>query len=165
MGRGSIGVLLRDCNGTHNHLICKRTLHHLAKLAKWLSYVVSTMHLAVCSYHIAYAFQSESILYSCVNVKKLLARNRRKICSLSDCNGTWTHKHLVCKRTLNHLAKLAKWLSSVLLWVLIRTVHLSVCFYHVTYAFQCKSILWMLRNSLLKTGGKSVPYRSPVAVT
>ena len=27
---------------------------------------------------------------------------------LSDCNGTRTHNHLVRKRTLNHLAKLAK---------------------------------------------------------
>ena len=29
---------------------------------------------------------------------------------LSDCNGTRTHNHLIRKRTLNHLAKLAKWL-------------------------------------------------------
>ena len=27
---------------------------------------------------------------------------------LGDCNGTRTHNHLVHKRTLNHLAKLAK---------------------------------------------------------
>ena len=27
--------------------------------------------------------------------------------SLSDSNGIWTHNHLVRKRTLNHLAKLA----------------------------------------------------------
>ena len=33
----------------------------------------------VCSYHVTYAFQSESTLYSCLNVKELLARNRRKI--------------------------------------------------------------------------------------
>ena len=33
--------------------------------------------------------------------------------SLSDCNGTRIHNHLVCKRTLNHLTKLAKWLSCV----------------------------------------------------
>ena len=33
---------------------------------------------------------------------------------LSDCNWTRTQNHLVCKRTLNHLAKLAKWLSCVL---------------------------------------------------
>ena len=25
---------------------------------------------------------------------------------LSDSNGIWAHNHLVCKRTLNHLAKL-----------------------------------------------------------
>ena len=31
-----------------------------------------------------------------------------------DCNGIWTHNHLVCKRTLNHLAKLDKWLSCVM---------------------------------------------------
>ena len=33
---------------------------------------------------------------------------------LSVCKGIQTHNHLVCKRTLNHLAKLAnlvKWLS------------------------------------------------------
>ena len=51
-----------------------------------------------------------SIVY--LNVKELLARSRRHIWSLSDSNVIQTHKHLVCKRTLNHLAKLAKWLSS-----------------------------------------------------
>ena len=71
--------------------------------------------LIVCSYHVTYAFQSESTLYSCLNVKELLARSRREIWSLSDCNWTRTHNHLVHKRTLNHLAKLAKWLS-VRLW-------------------------------------------------
>ena len=35
------------------------------------------------------------------------------IIALSGCNWTWTHNHLVHKRTLNHLAKLAKWLSCV----------------------------------------------------
>ena len=44
---------------------------------------------------------------------------------LSNCNGTRTHNHLVCKWTLNHLAKLAslvKWLSVCLWtkWLLIR---------------------------------------------
>ena len=29
----------------------------------------------------------------------------------SNCNGTQTHNHLVCKQTLNHLTTLAKWLS------------------------------------------------------
>ena len=33
----------------------------------------------VCTYHVPYAFQSESTLYNCLNVKELLARNRREI--------------------------------------------------------------------------------------
>ena len=32
-----------------------------------------------CSYHVTYAFQSESTLFSCLNVKEFLARNRREI--------------------------------------------------------------------------------------
>ena len=67
----------------------------------------------VCFYHVTYTFQSESTLYSCLNVKELLAWNRREIWNLSDCNWTRTHNHLGCKQTLYHLVKLAKWLSCV----------------------------------------------------
>ena len=56
----------------------------------------------VCSCHVTYTFQSESTLYSFLNVKELLAWSRCKIWSLSDCNWTWTHSHLICKQTLNH---------------------------------------------------------------
>ena len=35
----------------------------------------------------------------------VLPRSRHEILSLSDCNWAWTYKHLVHKRTLNHLAK------------------------------------------------------------
>ena len=78
--------------------------------------LICTMHLTVRTYYVTYAFQSESTLYSGLIVKKILAQNRRHIWSLSDCNGTQTHNHLVHKRTLNHLAKLAfyyKWLICV----------------------------------------------------
>ena len=34
-----------------------------------------------------YRFQSESTLYSCLNVREILARNRRDIYGLSDSNG------------------------------------------------------------------------------
>ena len=64
------------------------------------------------SWHI-YVFQNQSTLYSCLNVKEFLAWSRCEIWSLSDCNWTWTQHHLVHKRTLNHLAKLARWLSCV----------------------------------------------------
>ena len=58
-----------------------------------------------------------NLLYS-LNIKEFLARKRDKIWSLSNCNWTRTHNHLVHKGTLNHLVKvasLAKWLS-VRLW-------------------------------------------------
>ena len=73
-----------------------------------------TVHLTVYSCHATYPFQSESTLYICLNVKKLFARSRCEIWRWSDCNWTRTQNHLVLKRTLNHLAKLAKWLSCVL---------------------------------------------------
>ena len=86
--------------------------------------------LTVCSFHVTYAFQSESTLYSCLNFKELLARNRREIWSLSDCNWTRTHNPLVLKRTPNHLVKLAKWLSVRLwtkgLWVESSCSHLNL---------------------------------------
>ena len=86
--------------------------------------------LTLCSCHVTYAFQSESTLYSCLNVKEFLARNRREIWSLSDCNWTRTHNPLVLKRTLNHLVKLAKWLSVRLwtkgLWVESSCSHLNL---------------------------------------
>ena len=110
--------VISDCNWarTHNYLVHKRTLNHLAKLAKWLSCVVSTylyraFNCIFLSCHIR--IQSESTLYDCQNVKELLARSRCEIWSLSDCNWARTHNHLVHKRTLNHLAELAKWFSYV----------------------------------------------------
>ena len=39
----------------------------------------SEMPSTVCYYHVTYTFQSESTLYSCLNVKELLARNKRDI--------------------------------------------------------------------------------------
>ena len=69
--------------------------------------------LTVSFYHVIYALQSESTHYSCLNVKELLPQKRRHIWGLNDCKGTRTYSHLVCKRTRNHLAKMAKWLSCV----------------------------------------------------
>ena len=76
--------------------------------------LICTVHLTIRFFHVSYTFQSEPELYISLNVKKLLARNRRHIWSLSDCNRARTHNHLVCKLILNHLAKLTKWLSCVI---------------------------------------------------
>ena len=85
----------------------------------------------VCSSHVTYAFQSESKLYSCLNVKKLLARNRREIWSLSDYNWTRTQNHLVRKRTLNHLVKLAKWLSCVCMYMYVLYIYIYLICIHI----------------------------------
>ena len=97
-------------------------------------------------YHVTYAFQSYSALYSCLNVKDLLARNRCDIWSLSDSNGIQTHNHLFSKRTLNHLAQLAKWLSYVV------STYLYVAFgcilsCHVRFSKRiCTLVTWMSRK-------------------
>ena len=81
----------------------------------------------VCSCHVTYTFQSESTLYTCLNVKELLAQSRREIWSLSDCNWTRTQNHLIRKQTFNHWAK---WLSVHLRtkWFWVR-VQLQLHFY------------------------------------
>ena len=44
--------------------------------------------ITLCSYHVTYVFQSESTLYSCLNVRELLARNsgdiRRNMCNVDS---------------------------------------------------------------------------------
>ena len=125
---GSNGIV------NHNHLFRKWTLNHLAKLAKRLNYVVSTYLYGVYYYHVTYAFPSESTLYSCLNVKVLLARNRRGVRSLSDGNWIRIHNHLVRKSTVDHLVKLVKWLSCVLSTYLYCTFdcRILLCYKHVS---------------------------------
>ena len=103
------------------------------------NYLVTT-----CSCHVTYTFQSGTTLYKCLNVKELLSRSRCKIWGLSDCNWTGTQNHLVHKRTLNHLAKLAN--DWVVFWVRICMVYLTVCSCHVTYAFHSGSTLKCVRS-------------------
>ena len=76
--------------------------------------LICTVHLTVCSCHVKWAFQSESTLYSWLNVKETFAQSRREIWRWSDCNWSQTQNCLVLKRTLNHLVKQAKWSTCVL---------------------------------------------------
>ena len=104
----------------------------------------NTSNLTVCSCHVTYAFQSESTLYICLNVKELLVRSSSEIWSLSDCNWARTQNPLVRNRTLNHLPKLTS--DWDVFWVLICTVHLIVYSCNVTYAFQSESTLCSCLN-------------------
>ena len=67
----------------------------IATYKDWYLVTCSLTPLVInaCSRHVTYAFQSESTLYSCLNFKELLARSRREIWSLSDCNWTRTQNH------------------------------------------------------------------------
>ena len=64
--------------------------------------------MTACSYHVMYAFQSEYTLYIFLNVKELLCLKQVRYLNLSDPNGTQIHNHLIRKRKMNHIVKLAK---------------------------------------------------------
>ena len=91
---------------------CSCHLTFRFRVLDWV--LITTVHLIVCSSHVTYTFQSEFTLYKWLNVNELLASSSGEIWCLSDCNGIGTQNYLVPKRSLNHLAKLAKWFSCVL---------------------------------------------------
>ena len=43
-----------------------------------------------------------SIKNNCLNIKELLAQNRRDMLSLGNCNRTRTYNHLLRKQKFNH---------------------------------------------------------------
>ena len=49
------------------------------QIVPYLDGMETLKSLTVYSYHVTYAFQSEATLYSCLDVKELLARSRREI--------------------------------------------------------------------------------------
>ena len=118
--------------------------NHLVRNWAVLWVLTCSVHLTVYYYHVISAFQSESTLYSCLNVKELFTQNRCDIWSLSDSNRIWSHRRLVRKRTTNLIAKLVKWLSCVV--GIICTVHFTVRYYHVTYSFEAESTLYSCLN-------------------
>ena len=87
--------LLSGCNAiwTENHLVLKWTLNSLARLVNdWtvLWEIICMVNSTICSDHVTFKFQSESTLYSCLNVKELLAWNRCDIWSLSYFSAVWS---------------------------------------------------------------------------
>ena len=67
----------------HGRVDCMLLSCHVIIMSRWRFRV----NLTLCSY---------------LNVKELLAWNRRDIWSLSDSSRIRTHNHLLCNRTLNH---------------------------------------------------------------
>ena len=99
-------------------------------------------------------------LYSSLNVKELLAWNRRNIWSLSNSNRIQSLNHLAHKRTPNLCCE---YLSIWCIWLYV--IWLYVC--HVMYGFQSEStvqsiVAWMSRNLLTKGAKSVVQYRSVI---
>ena len=96
--------ILNEVNWEHLYSLADTNLAYEYVLRTFIglyNHVFPIKEITVCSYHVTHAFQSESALYSCLNVKELLARCRCEIWSLSDCNWTRTHNHLVWPVWLN----------------------------------------------------------------
>ena len=90
----------------------------------------------------------------CLNVKELLVRSRHHIWNLGKNNETSTQTHLICKRTLNHLAKLAKWLRNVVTTYVYSVFDCILFSSHVRVLESTHTLYfaWMWRNSLLVAG-------------
>ena len=88
---------------------CRKWLWYTS-LHSWFPYVrlcpnLNDKLMTACSCHVTYAFQSESTIYSCLNVKELLARSRREIWRLND--ECISHISALCTRNL-HAAQVGK---------------------------------------------------------
>ena len=63
------------------------------------------VHLSVFSNHVTYAFQSESTLYSCLNVKEFLAQSRRETAQMIElCSGYLSECGFTLKR-VRHMTR------------------------------------------------------------
>ena len=82
-------------------------LHFLIQIQDFSLSVPSGISVISCPYIWLYVTLYVT-LHSSLNVKELHDQNMCDIWSLSDSNGIRTHNYLVRKRTLNHLAKVAK---------------------------------------------------------
>ena len=103
--------------------------------------LICTAHMPLCSYLVTYVSQSKPTLYICLNVRQFLPRRRHDIWSLSECNVTRTQNYIVHKP---HSTTWPNWPNVWAdLWVLICTVQLTVCSYHVTYASHIEFTLYI----------------------
>ena len=96
--------------------------------------LICTVQLTVCSYHVTYTFQSEYTLCSFLNIKELLLKGGAKS------EGYVTATGLEPRTTsflMEHSTIWSNWPNDRAVFrVLICTVHLTLCFCHVTYALQ-----------------------------
>ena len=121
---------------THNHLVRKQTINHLAHLAKGLScceceylYVRCIWLYVIIMSRTSLRVNPDSIAR--LNFKKHFAWSRGHIWTSTDSNEIQTHNHLVRKRTGNNLAKVTKWLSWVARTYMYGALDCMLFWYHV----------------------------------
>ena len=105
---------------------------------------ICMVHLTVSYYHVTHAFQSESTPYICLNIKNpfLLTGAISEIqVTATGIEASTTYLKIehstIRPYSLNDCTEL---------WVRIHTEHLTVCCYHVTYAFHTESTLCICFN-------------------
>ena len=105
-----LSALLRGITSKHDgDFHCLNCLHFFRVENKLKHHEKVSTNKNLCG--IAMPWEKDNILEFNQYMKsdEMPYNNYADIESLSDCNGTGTHNHLVRKWTLNHLAKLAKW--------------------------------------------------------
>ena len=122
---------LSDCNWTLtcNPLDGKIIFYHLAKLFKWLSrvFLQTYMYDAFDSMFLSCQLRILEWIHAVffLNVKEYFDQNRFDTWSLSNCKGTRTYKHLVCKQILNWW-NWSNWRNDWdFLWAFTYTVHFA----------------------------------------
>ena len=106
---------------SHTSQIIELCCEYLSVLCFWLHVIIMSRT----------SFRMNLRSMVCMNIKETLARSRRYICRLSDSNGIRIHNHLLGKRTLDHLVKLAKCLNCVVSNYLYSAFDCILLLYHV----------------------------------
>ena len=98
----------------------------------------------LCCPDLTYALQSESTLYSVLNVKEGYIPDECEFWYFNDCNWTQIHNHLVSKQKINHLLKFTKWLTQNVSTYLYGAFDCMFC--HVRYVFQSEFTVYSCLN-------------------
>ena len=115
--------------GENSFKILMRIREHFVGISKdMIQSFINRNRETVCFYHVTYAFQSESTLYSCLNVKELLARSRREICQMqmhrTDTNTVqWKDVKLILLLSKKNLQKMKMEIYINMFLVALRLFH------------------------------------------
>ena len=101
-----------------------------------LGVLICTVHLTAWYYHVIHALLGESVFFSCLNISKFLASNRRYL----------SNTYLVNEHLKIYSDQPNKW---AMLWLLNCKFYLTAYYYHVMYVLQKDfAVALISRNSI-----------------